>query len=170
MLLYVLAGKCDNCSQYTLVSMRKRYVSRLVAIARGEQEYFDPSGVPTAAEACKSNALMRCCKDLGIASELWDPRFIREFKATYCVEVFAEHVPTKKKYVMHTIFVGSVLMFSLGVRCGDARTNRSLSTRTKSDAIACIIENAFPCGLCYLHVHLQPIIMQSLPTNYDPET
>ncbi len=45
--------------------------SRLVAIARGEQEYFDPSGVPTATEACKSNALMRCCKDLGIASELW---------------------------------------------------------------------------------------------------
>ncbi|KAH7887321.1 mitochondrial genome maintenance MGM101 [Phlebopus sp. FC_14] len=70
---------------------------RLVAIARGEQEYFDPSGIPTATEACKSNALMRCCKDLGVASELWDPRFIREFKAKYCVEVFAEHVPTKKK-------------------------------------------------------------------------
>ncbi|KAJ3740908.1 mitochondrial genome maintenance MGM101-domain-containing protein [Lentinula detonsa] len=70
---------------------------RLVAIARGEQEYFDPSGVPTATESCKSNALMRCCKDLGIASELWDPRFIREFKSKYCVEVFAEHLPTKKK-------------------------------------------------------------------------
>lgn len=47
------------------------FTNRLVAIARGEQEYFDPSGVPTATEACKSNALMRCCKDLGIASELW---------------------------------------------------------------------------------------------------
>lgn len=70
---------------------------RLVAIARGEQEYFDPSGIPTATEACKSNALMRCCKDLGIASELWDPRFIREFKAQHCVEVFVEHLPTKKK-------------------------------------------------------------------------
>ncbi|KAG1809248.1 mitochondrial genome maintenance MGM101 [Suillus variegatus] len=70
---------------------------RLVAVARGEQEYFDPSNIPTATEGCKSNALMRCCKDLGIASELWDPRFIREFKAKYCVEVFAEHVPTKKK-------------------------------------------------------------------------
>ncbi|KAF9226913.1 mitochondrial genome maintenance MGM101 [Gyrodon lividus] len=70
---------------------------RLVAIARGEQEYFDPSGIPTATEACKSNALMRCCKDLGIASELWDPRFIREFKAKYCIEVFAEHISTKKK-------------------------------------------------------------------------
>ncbi|KAK2465973.1 hypothetical protein APHAL10511_001614 [Amanita phalloides] len=70
---------------------------RLVAIARGEQEYFDPSGIPTATEGCKSNALMRCSKDLGIASELWDPRFIREFKQQQCVEVFAEHLPTKKK-------------------------------------------------------------------------
>ncbi|KAH9948798.1 mitochondrial genome maintenance MGM101 [Amylocystis lapponica] len=78
--------------EYALVCL-----GRLVAIARGEQEYFDPNGVPTATEACKSNALMRCCKDLGIASELWDPRFIREFKAKYCVEVFAEHMSTKKK-------------------------------------------------------------------------
>lgn len=45
--------------------------SRLVAVARGEQEYFDPSGISTAQEGAKSNALMRCCKDLGIASELW---------------------------------------------------------------------------------------------------
>ncbi|KAI0797114.1 mitochondrial genome maintenance MGM101-domain-containing protein [Abortiporus biennis] len=79
--------------EYALVCL-----GRLVAIARGEQEYFDPHGIPTATEACKSNALMRCCKDLGVASELWDPRFIREFKAKYAVEVFAEHVPTKKKY------------------------------------------------------------------------
>ena len=43
----------------------------LVAVARGEQEYFDPSGISTAQEGAKSNALMRCCKDLGIASELW---------------------------------------------------------------------------------------------------
>lgn len=87
-------------------------------MARGEQAYFDPSGVPTAIEACKSNALMRCCKDLGIASELWydatlilsvqgphvlilvvphrDPHFVREYKAKHCKEVFVEHVTTKK--------------------------------------------------------------------------
>ncbi|KAK7034066.1 hypothetical protein VNI00_012497 [Paramarasmius palmivorus] len=78
--------------EYALVCL-----GRLVAIARGEQEYFDPNGIATATEACKSNALMRCCKDLGIASELWDPRFIREFKEKHCVEVWAEHIPTKKK-------------------------------------------------------------------------
>ncbi|WVW86140.1 hypothetical protein I302_108181 [Kwoniella bestiolae CBS 10118] len=72
-------------------------LGRLVSIARGEQEYFDPSGIPTATEACKSNALMRCCKDLGIASELWDPGFIREFKAKHCKEVYVEHTATKKK-------------------------------------------------------------------------
>ncbi|KAG6334623.1 hypothetical protein ID866_4464 [Astraeus odoratus] len=78
--------------EYALVCL-----GRLVGIARGEQEYFDPSGIPTATEACKSNALMRCCKDLGVASELWDPRFIRNFKDKHCVEVWGEHVTTKKK-------------------------------------------------------------------------
>ena len=71
--------------------------NRLVSIARGEQQYFDPNGIPTAVEGCKSNALMRCCKDLGIASDLWDPRFIRKFKKDYCEEKFAEHVMTKRK-------------------------------------------------------------------------
>ncbi|KAL4076382.1 mitochondrial genome maintenance MGM101, partial [Scleroderma citrinum] len=78
--------------EYALVCL-----GRLVAIARGEQEYFDPAGIPTATEACKSNALMRCCKDLGVASELWDPRFIRGFKDKHCVEVWGEHVTTRKK-------------------------------------------------------------------------
>ncbi|RMZ71676.1 mitochondrial genome maintenance [Pyrenophora seminiperda CCB06] len=70
---------------------------RLVSIARGEQQYFDPDGIPTATEGCKSNALMRCCKDLGIASELWDPRFIREFTSKMTKEVWVEHASTKKK-------------------------------------------------------------------------
>ncbi|PWN49366.1 mitochondrial genome maintenance MGM101 [Violaceomyces palustris] len=70
---------------------------RFVATARGEQEFFKPSGIPTASEAAKSNALMRCCKDLGIASELWDPRFIRQFKKKQCVEVWCSDTAGKKK-------------------------------------------------------------------------
>ncbi|RMZ85970.1 hypothetical protein DV737_g20, partial [Chaetothyriales sp. CBS 132003] len=70
---------------------------RLVSIARGEQDYFSKEGIPTASEGCKSNAMMRCCKDLGIASELWDPRFIRKFKASRTREVFVEHQVNKKK-------------------------------------------------------------------------
>lgn len=69
----------------------------LVSIARGEQDYFNPEGVPTATEGCRSNALIRCCKDLGIASELWDPRWIRRFKADMTREAWVEHVLTKKK-------------------------------------------------------------------------
>lgn len=65
---------------------------------------------------------MRCCKDLGIASELWcaydrnvcrsstgaslqiieirrDPSFIKKFKTKHCTEAFVEHVVQKKKYV-----------------------------------------------------------------------
>lgn len=69
---------------------------RLVGVARGEQQYFDPDGVPTAIEGCKSNAMMRCCKDLGIASELWDPRFIRKFKKEHCESKWFEK---KRRFV-----------------------------------------------------------------------
>lgn len=72
-------------------------LGRLVSIARGEQDYFSKDGIPTASEGCKSNALMRCCKDLGVASELWDPRFIREFKASHTREAFVEHMVNKKR-------------------------------------------------------------------------
>lgn len=70
---------------------------QLVSVARGEQDYFSEAGIPTATEGCKSNALMRCCKDLGVGSELWDPVFIKKFKTENCVEKFVEHIATKKK-------------------------------------------------------------------------
>lgn len=70
---------------------------RFVAQARGEQQYFSEEGVSTAAEGCKSNALMRCCKDLGIASELWDPRFIRKFMKEHAQQQWVEHLTTKKR-------------------------------------------------------------------------
>jgi hypothetical protein len=70
---------------------------RLVSVARGEMIYFTPEGIPTAVEGCKSNALMRCCKDLGVASELWDPRHIRKFISTHAKEAFVEHQVTKKR-------------------------------------------------------------------------
>lgn len=72
-------------------------LARLVSIARGEQDYFSPDAIPTAVEGCKSIALRRCCKDLGIASELWDPRFIRKFIAEHTKEVFVEHMINRKK-------------------------------------------------------------------------
>ena len=72
-------------------------LGRFVATSRGEQEFFKPSGASMANEGAKSNALMRCCKDLGIASELWDPRYIRRFKAQHCVEVWCQGNDGKKR-------------------------------------------------------------------------
>jgi hypothetical protein len=40
---------------------------------------------------------MRCCKDLGVASELWDPRYIRTFMKDKAKQVWVEHVVNKKK-------------------------------------------------------------------------
>ena len=68
--LYGTVRACSS-SLYYICRLTQHAPNSLVSIARGEQEYFDPSGIPTATESCKSNALMRCCKDLGIASELW---------------------------------------------------------------------------------------------------
>ncbi|KAI9143372.1 mitochondrial genome maintenance MGM101-domain-containing protein [Paraphysoderma sedebokerense] len=72
-------------------------LGRYVSQARGEQEFFDPKNLATAMEGCKSNALMRCCKDLGIASELWDPTFIRSFKEKFCDNVWVTHMTRKNK-------------------------------------------------------------------------
>ena len=49
---------------------------RFVAQAVGEHTFYSRGnlGYGKACESAKSNALMRCCKDLGIASELWDPQ------------------------------------------------------------------------------------------------
>ncbi|KAJ4139845.1 hypothetical protein NW768_001190 [Fusarium equiseti] len=70
---------------------------RMVSQAQGENNFFSAEGVPAAIEGAKSNALMRCCKDLGIASELWDPVFIRWFRKNYMEERWVEHATTKKK-------------------------------------------------------------------------
>ncbi|KAL2916980.1 hypothetical protein HK105_203412 [Polyrhizophydium stewartii] len=75
-------------------------LGRFVSQARGEQDFFGDDSLPTASEGCKSNALMRCCKDLGLAWELWDPVFIRKFKNEHAVMVSASHALTgAKKYL-----------------------------------------------------------------------
>lgn len=43
---------------------------------------------------------MRCCKDVGVASELWDPVYIRQFRAKHVEQVWVEHVTTKKKKLL----------------------------------------------------------------------
>lgn len=38
---------------------------------------------------------------MGIASELWDPRYIKRFMAEHGRETFVEHVTTKKRRKHH---------------------------------------------------------------------
>ena len=94
---------CNAISNFVTeyLSFTDNLLFRLVSIARGEQDYFSPEGIPTAVEGCKSTALRRCCKDLGIASELWDPKYIRKFMAQHVKEVFVEHQVTKKRKKMY---------------------------------------------------------------------
>ena len=51
---------------------------RFVSQSLGEHTFFGKSNqhYGNACEAAKSSALRRCCKDLGISSELWDPKVL----------------------------------------------------------------------------------------------
>lgn len=66
---------------------------RFISETIGEGEYIPSNSQMTyasVAEGVKSNALMRCCKDLGIASELWQPKYINEWKKNHAVQVWVE--------------------------------------------------------------------------------
>lgn len=65
---------------------------RFVAESMGEADYYENGRTSraTAIESAKSNALMRCLKDLTVASECWDKDFCASWKAQY-----AEQARTK---------------------------------------------------------------------------
>lgn len=63
---------------------------RFVSEAIGEQEYVESNSRMThgdAAEGCKSNAIMRCCKWLGVYTEITDPAWREWWKQTFAVLV-----------------------------------------------------------------------------------
>lgn len=67
---------------------------RFVSQAVGESDYIPNNPrmtYATALEALKSNALMRCCKDIGIASECWDRHFTEVFKHEHCIQVWRKN-------------------------------------------------------------------------------
>ena len=54
-----------------------------VARAAGESSYSEDNGnqsYATALEAAKTDCRQRCCKDLGIATDAWNPSFIRRWQ------------------------------------------------------------------------------------------
>ncbi|KAK1624629.1 mitochondrial genome maintenance protein mgm101 [Colletotrichum phormii] len=93
----VVVGEKVVTREYALIAE-----GRFISQAQGENGYFSVETLPSAVEGCKSNALMRCCKDLGVASDLWDPVFIRQFRKEYADEIWAEHVTTKRKKLVWT--------------------------------------------------------------------
>jgi len=59
---------------------------RFVAEAMGENRYNptnDKMSYASAIEGAKTDCMTRCCKDLGVAAELWEPAFGRRWVATH---------------------------------------------------------------------------------------
>lgn len=64
---------------------------RSQAMGEGEYHSNNPNaGFTDAAEVAKSQALTRCCKDLGIGSECWDKRFTEAFRREHCIRVWVQ--------------------------------------------------------------------------------
>jgi hypothetical protein len=78
---------------------------RFLAAATGEQKWLGADGTNDkmtkgdAIEGCRSNALMRCCKDLGMAMECWDKDFTERWRNTYCVRVWKNNKPAWRRLI-----------------------------------------------------------------------
>lgn len=74
------------CREYAL-----HIAGKFAASAIGEATYIEENQQMTWSDACeatKSNALMRCCKDIGIGLEMWDRKFVEQFKRDNCIQVW----------------------------------------------------------------------------------
>jgi hypothetical protein len=76
---------------------------RFISEAIGEQKYQDKNknmSMATAHEGAKTDCLSRCCKDIGIGGDLWNPNFIKDWKKINTVEVWVTNVSTTKQSVV----------------------------------------------------------------------
>jgi len=84
-------------TQQTVCREYAMYISgKFAASAIGEATYIEENMQMTWSDACeatKSNAIMRCCKDIGIGLEMWDRKFTEQFKKEHCVCVFRKGSP-----------------------------------------------------------------------------
>lgn len=72
---------------------------QIVSIARGAAVIQGQANAATGSESVRSNALMRCCKDLGVASELWDPQFVLKWRERFAVRKSATDRYGNTKYL-----------------------------------------------------------------------
>lgn len=98
---WALVGVGEHIKQgKDLFRTYRLYISgRFVAEAMGEGEEMignKNATLATVTETVKSSALVRCCKDIGFFTELWDQKWIEEWKKNYAVNVFVRHSGTGK--------------------------------------------------------------------------
>jgi len=94
-----ISGKQIRVHINLIMYIEGRYHSE----AWGAADYWQNnsnSDYSTAFESAKSVAIRRCCKDLGIASELWDPQFIRKWKKEFSIKVFCDNQKTGETRVL----------------------------------------------------------------------
>lgn len=65
-------------------------LGRFVSEALGECEARFGMSYASALEGARTDALTRCCKDLGMASELWDPKWRGQWQAKYADKTWEE--------------------------------------------------------------------------------
>jgi len=73
-----------------------------VATAIGEQKYIKNNRnqtYATALEGAKTDCLTRCCKDIGIAMELWNPVWVREWKKNHALMVWGQYKNDEPTYI-----------------------------------------------------------------------
>lgn len=76
--------------EYALVAYGRHFISQARGYAmlqQSSQQQNNPllimpasMSIASITENVRSNALMRCCKDLGVASELWDVKFVNQWR------------------------------------------------------------------------------------------
>lgn len=87
-------GEPEERSGYLMQKWALWVEGRCLDVSRGAQRMGeeDEKGMAwdDAEEAAKSNALVRCCKTIGMALECWDRKWIAWFRDTHCVKVWVE--------------------------------------------------------------------------------
>jgi len=70
--------------------IRNCFVSRSIGESQFSKKNANTSKA-SALEAAKSDCRQRCCKDLGIATDSWNPSFIRKWQKENAVRVFVDN-------------------------------------------------------------------------------
>lgn len=89
-------GPARNMNNLVVYHGALYILGRFVSEAVGECETRDGMSYASSLEGARTDCLTRCCKDLGIATELWDPTWRESWKAKYAVSEWKDGRDGKK--------------------------------------------------------------------------